>query len=470
MEARRTTGLERALEFAVLVGAVTVLAFALLELRIPPAGAEAAMVAATGPLTVDHGEEWSISVTSPTDVARRLLPIQASNQPVATRTVNIDLDRRHQTWLGTGAALTDVSVDLLDADRPGFDLLFDPSRADGASLNLLRLPLSATDFSSSTWTWDWDEQTGRATPTAATHRAVRLIDDIVAVRPDAQVVAAPWTAPADMMTSGGALAPASVRSYGDLLSAQVGWLVDRAVPVKAVSMINEPGYAADYPSMTMSDEQMIDVARATAAELDRRGVELWAVDHNWNDRARVDNVTAGAPGAFDAAAFHCYGGSPSDMVGVQVPVVVTECTGTTDSWISTFGWDSRVLVAESIRSGSTGLLMWNLALPPAAATLPGGCGDCRGLLTIDPTTGTVTRNPEFFVLAHLAAAADPGAVSVDTSEIDGLPTVAFANPDGTVGLFGHNDTDQTQVIEIARSDGIATTIAVGPWELFSARR
>jgi glucosylceramidase len=150
--------------------------------------------------------------------------------------------------------------------------------------------------------------------------------------------------------------------------------------------------------------------------------------------------------------------------------VVTECTGTTDGWIGTFGWDSRVLVTESIRAGSTGLLMWNLALPPATATLPGGCGDCRGLLTIDPTTGAVTRNPEFFVLAHLADAADPGAVRVGTSEIDGLPTVAFANPDGTVGLFGHNDTDQSQVIEIARSDGIATTISVGPWELFSVRR
>ena len=40
--------------------------------------------------------------------------------------------------------------------------------------------------------------------------------------------------------------------------------------------------------------------------------------------------------------------------------------------------------------------------PPGA-----GCSSCRGLLTVDGND--VEAGPEFYVLAHLARAADPGA-------------------------------------------------------------
>ena len=158
------------------------------------------------------------------------------------------------------------------------------------------------------------------------------------------------------------------------------------------------------------------------------------------------------------------------MAGLTVPAVVTECTGTDDGWISTFGWDGRVLVAESVRAGATGLLMWNLAMAPDTTALPGGCGPCRGLLTVDPATGAIERGPEFFTLAHLARAADPGATVVETNRVDRLPTVAFVNPDGSLGVFGHNDTGRVQTVRIETSTGDRTTFTIGPWEMFSIRR
>ena len=39
----------------------------------------------------------------------------------------------------------------------------------------------------------------------------------------------------------------------------------------------------------------------------------------------------------------------------------------------------------------------------------GGCADCRGVVTIDPATGAITRNVEYYVLGHASRFVLPGA-------------------------------------------------------------
>ncbi len=291
---------------------------------------------------------------------------------------------------------------------------------------------------------------------------------------DLGVIATPWSAPPSMKTSGsiagGALATRDEGQYADLLLAQSRWLVAAGVPLRAITITNEPGYSAPYPSMTMTDDQMSTVALKIGASLRSDGVELWAVDHNWADRSRVDNVLRLAPGAFAKAAFHCYGGTPNQMAGLSVPTVVTECTGTNDSWEGTFRWDARNLVADSIRAGSTGLLMWNLVLDSSSGPkLPGGCSNCRGLLTIDSVSGAITATPEFYTLAHLSRAAAAGAIVIDSTSSTDVPVVAFSNPDGSIGVFGLNDTTLSQTIALQSPGGQQQRLMVGAHELFTVR-
>jgi glucosylceramidase len=411
-------------------------------------------------------------VTSPTDDGRRLEPI-ASTDEIPTRRVVVDVTDRRQTWVGAGAALTDASTTLLEDHPAAVDLLFAPGADEGARLNVVRLPLSATDFSTRAWTWAHDTRTGRVRPSQPALRSLDVLDEIGAtVGADLVVPAAAWRAPRGMTVptadGGQALAPGAELEYADMLGAQAAWLVERGVPLASISLGNEPGHTADYPSMLISDDQAVTMARALSIELDGLGVDLAALDHNWDDRVRLDAMVAGAPGAFDVAAFHCYGGEPSAMADSPVPVMVTECTGTTDNWISTFGWDARVLVDQSIEHGSTGLVMWNLALDPDhGPKRDWGCADCRGLLTIDPSTGAATTGPEFYVLAHLTRAAPAGSVVVASTSEGDISTAAFLRPDGTVGVVGHNDTGERQVLSIERTDGTELRVAVGPWELFT---
>ena len=416
-------------------------------------------------------------VTSPTDAARRLLPVGPTDAS-ATATVTVVSAERHQSWMGVGAGLTDASVGLLEGNSAAQAALFDPTTASGAHLNLVRLPLSSTDFSTTGWTWDWNPSTSTVTPPAPARQAGDLVTVLVGHRPDLGVVATPWTAPPAMKSwhlpatlNWGDLAPESERAYGDMLVSQSRWLLDHGVPLRAMTLGNEPGTNfGDYPRLGMSDSQMVALARDIAPRLSSRGVGLWAMDHNWEHRPRVDTLLTGAPAAFTAAAFHCYGDAgPEQMVGLPVPPIVTECTGTTDDWAGTFRWDAVNLVVAPARAGATGLFMWNLALDPDHGPHRGGCRDCRGLLTIDPATGAVTPNPEFYTLAHLARAADPGAVRLGTTTPDHLPVTAFANPDGTIGVFGHNDTGVAQVISVQEPGRQSTRIAVGPGELFTFR-
>jgi glucosylceramidase len=223
--------------------------------------------------------------------------------------------------------------------------------------------------------------------------------------------------------------------------------------------------------MTMSDAQMAALGRGVGPRLGPAGVHLWAVDHNWADRSRVDAVLDAAPDGFDGAAFHCYSGSPAQMAGLGVPRLVSECTGTTDGWPGTFAWDARTLVAGAVDAGSSGLMMWSLALDgdhgPVDPGSRAGCKNCRGLVTV--TDAGVRPEPEFYALAHLSRAASPGARVVSASADRGLVVAAFRNPDGSVGVFGHNATGAEQDVRVTIRGRADLTGHVAPGDLFTFR-
>jgi glucosylceramidase len=434
---------------------------------------------------------WQSWATSP-DQARVLTAVDRAQEASADRalaltagvlvqepsTAELVIDRtvRHQTWLGVGGAVTDSSVSLIERAGSGLtSALFDPAAPNGARLNLLRLPLSATDFSTRFWTWQ-DNPAQAAVPPDEAQRALAVVDRAVALRPDLRLVAAAWSAPAAMKDSGtlqgGGLAPGKEDAYAGLLLHQAALLQASGYPLMAMTLGNEPGNSnPTYPTMTMTDQQMIGLAQSLHGSLALQGVELWALDHNWDDRGRVDTLLAGAPGAFAAAAFHCYGGKPEGMAGLPVPAAMTECTGGDwdSSWASTFRWQARNLVTDAAAYGSTGLLLFNLALDPTRGPHTGGCGNCRGIVTVDPATGTWTPEPEYYLLAHLSRAADRGATRVDLTSRPDIPAVAFENPDGTIGIFGHNDSGVRQVVSVRFPAGDAARIAVEPGELFTLR-
>src|SRR6476620_6891024 len=146
-----------------------------------------------------------------------------------------------------------------------------------------------------------------------------------------------------------------------------------------------------------------------------------------------------ARGSSCAVAFHCYRGDPASMRRFHdshpdVPVAISECTSGhwENSFSTALAWDVRNLLITGIRDGSSWVTKWNVALDPSGGPTNGGCANCRGLVTVDPRTGTVTKHAGYWALGHLGRFVTPGAdVISSTSHAGGIETVAFANPDGS---------------------------------------
>ncbi|MBW3651165.1 MAG: hypothetical protein KY458_11415, partial [Actinobacteria bacterium] len=116
-------------------------------------------------------------------------------------------------------------------------------------------------------------------------------------------------------------------------------------------------------------------------------------------------------------------------------IYVTECSG--GDWPPDFAdnlrWGVHTLIIESVRHGAGAVVTWNMALDQDAGPTNGGCQDCRGVVTIDTTTGGVAYNVEYYVLGHASRFVAPGAVHLASTDDAGagVEHVAFRNPDGT---------------------------------------
>ena len=88
------------------------------------------------------------------------------------------------------------------------------------------------------------------------------------------------------------------------------------------------------------------------------------------------------------------------------------------------------LIIGSTRNWAKGVLFWNLALDENYGPHLGGCADCRGVVTIGSTTGSVTRNVEYYALAHASRFVRQGAHRiVSPADVEGVQSVAFKNAD-----------------------------------------
>jgi glucosylceramidase len=167
-------------------------------------------------------------------------------------------------------------------------------------------------------------------------------------------------------------------------------------------------------------------------------VKLFDWDHTW-DQPESPLAVLADPKArpfVAGVAWHCYGGDVSAQSTVhekfpELETWMTECSGGNwaPKWNESLAWMTQNLVIGNLRHWGRGTILWNLALDEHSGPHLGGCGDCRGVVTIDSKSGKVTRNVEYYVLGHASRFVKTGARRVESdTDIDGLHSVAIANP------------------------------------------
>ena len=381
-------------------------------------------------------------------------------------TITVDDSVAYQQMDGVGASLTDSSAWLIWNKLDGsqqtalMQKFFSPSA--GIGITFLRQPMGASDFSAAgNYSYD-DVPSGQTDTNLAnfsiahdTGYLIPLLQQALVVNPAIKVAALPWSPPAWMKTGGTMNGGGMITSYFPSLAQYFVKYVQayqqQGIPIYAVSVQNEPLHSTpNYPSEFLSASDASDFLAnhlgpaLTAANLS--SVKVLGYEHNWDDTDYPESILASPAGAVvSGTSFHCYAGDVSAQSAVHTAyptkdIWFTECSGVMgSSFAGDLVWNSEHLLIGATRNWARSISLWNLALDQNSGPTNGGCGQCRGLVTIDDSTtpSTVSYNVEYYVLGHLGKFVVPGAhrIMSNTFGVGSIEDVAFRNPDGSMALF-----------------------------------
>jgi glucosylceramidase len=370
--------------------------------------------------------------------------------------VEVDYSRQFQSVVGWGAAMSDAAAYLIQtklnpAQREALlKELF--GRETGIGLSFVRIPMGASDFSRSHYSYD-DRPAGESDSALAhfsidVDRAEKIpaLKRAITINPQLKLVGSPWSAPGWMKSTGslikGTLLPQFYGSFAEYFRRWIEAYEAEGLPIFAITLQNEPHFEPEnYPGMRLSPAQRASIIGRSFGPLFKgRGVraQIWDWDHNWDEPASPLAVLADslARRYVSAIAWHCYGGDVSAQTAVHdkhpdKDTYFTECSGGewAPVWADNLKWNVSKMVIGNARGWARGVALWNLALDEKHGPHLGGCGDCRGVVTINSTTGEITRNPEYYALAHASRFVRPRAVRIESTAPSGFETVAFRNAD-----------------------------------------
>lgn len=389
--------------------------------------------------------------------------------------IKIDTAVTYQSVEGYGAALTGSSAYLLNrkmssgARNTLLKELFDPTT--GIGISYLRLTIGASDFSLSNFSYD-DIPTGtndfelqHFSLSQDTLDVVPMAKEIVQVFPEMTFLGSPWSPPAWMKTNsnmvGGSLRTDCYSVYADYFVKYIQAMGAKGIRIDAITPQNEPLYSgASYPCMDMQPQAQLDFIKNNLGpkfSSSSLNTKIIIYDHNW-DRPDYPITVMNDPDAkqyIAGSAFHAYAGEVGAMSIVHnahpdKDLYFTEISG--GRWSPDFSenllWTMKNIFIGTARNWSKNALLWNLALDENDGPKNNGCGDCRGVVTINSGSGLVTRNVEYYCLAHFAKFIRPGALRVSTNvsaSLTGIDAISFLNTDGTKVLVALNSGTEAKV-------------------------
>lgn len=380
--------------------------------------------------------------------------------------LDIDDSITYQTIDGFGASMTGSSAYLIQTQLNSTQrdqLLNDFFTDTGISLSMLRHSIGASDFNLSSYTYN-DIPQGQTDPMLNNfslgndlNHLVPALQETLIKNPSLKIIGSPWTAPAWMKENytlnGSWLDVQWYSAYADYLVKYIQEYQNLGIPIWAISIQNEPLLeTSSYPSMRMDPANQVsflknDIGPAFQNAGITTGIMIY--DHNWDEpdypiEVLDDNI---ARDFTIGSAFHGYAGDVSAQTTVHNAhpdkgIWFTEISGGdfSPNFQDNLSFSMKNTLIGNLRNWSKSVLFWNLALDENNGPKNNGCQDCRGVVTIDSSTGQITKEVEYYVLGHASKFIDPGAQRIFSTDNNTILNVAFKNPDGTLVMIAFNDT------------------------------
>lgn len=407
----------------------------------------------------------------------------------AEATLRLD-GREYQTMHGFGGCLNELgwrALQKLSKEQQEEVLreLFQPGQ-ESANLNFCRVPIGANDYS-----FDWyslDETPGDY---ALEHFSLErdrkaLIPFIKAAKKyadDLKLFASPWSPPTWMkeppVYNWGKLikTPQIQQAYADYFVKYITSYAEEGITIEQIHVQNEPVANQKFPSCMWTGEELRDFIRDyLGPTMEKAGLstELWlgtinapGCDYNrlifdkWatEDYDYFANTVLMDPDAlrYITGVSYQWGGKiaiqrtyESWAPRIRLMQSENECGFGDNTWeYARYVW---TMLKHYISNGAESYLYWNLILEPTGCSTWGD--PQNAMITVHPESGTVSYNPDFYVMKHFSSAVQRGAIRLGATGTFAADSVVFRNPDGSLVLELFNPFRKEVTVEFQNENEV----------------
>lgn len=386
-----------------------------------------------------------------------------------------------QIILGFGGAFTEAAAETMksmSADKKE-QFLQACFGTEGNQYNFCRTHIQSCDFSLGNYAYvedPSDKNLETFTLDRDNQYLIPMIKDALAINPDIQLLASPWSPPAFMksnqeMNHGGVLKKEYYQMWADMIVKYVEEYEKLGISIHRISVQNEPKATQTWDScLYTGEEEGIFATEYLRKTLDAHGysnivIVIW--DHNKDcilERADETFSVVGSKDSVGAIGFHWYTGDhfeALDAVRTKYPekeLIFTE--GCVE--YSRFKSNNQVKNAEmylhdmigNLNQGMNGYIDWNLVLNAQGG--PNHVGNfCDAPIMYDKDTDQLDIKLSFHYIGHLSRFVKKGAkrilVSRHTDQVD---AVGFVNPDGEKVVVLMNRTENDLKMQVCEDKNV----------------
>jgi glucosylceramidase len=404
-----------------------------------------------------------------------VLSFSAYGQPLETEpAIFVDPNKKFQTFLGIGGALTDASAEVFaklskNKQQELLEQYYDVKK--GIGFSMARTNIHSCDFSSDSYTYVKENDTELKSFSVSHDQQFRIPlikQAIVAAGGKLPMFVSPWSPPGWMkdnkdMLHGGKLLPAYYQSWANYYIKFIKTYQEIGIPIWGLSVQNEPMAKQTWESCNYTAEEETNfIKNYLGPTLVKSGLgdkKMIAWDHNrdllYQRASAVLNDPAAAKYVW-GIGFHWYeswtgGGNIYDNVRRVYEAFPSTHLMFTEGCVEKFDpsrikeWRYGEMYGRSMindfNNGTVAWTDWNILLDEKGG--PNHVGNfCFAPVHADTKTGELTYLNSFYYMGHFSKFIRPGAKRIISSASRGqFLTTAFQNTNGSIVVIVMNPSD-----------------------------
>lgn len=400
--------------------------------------------------------------TTPSE-AWREVEVQSTSEPA-----NLSWTQASdQTWNGFGGCFNEMGWEAMSVLKPEqrqalLKEFF--GEGDSCRFNTCRLPIGANDYATSWYSLnehEGDHEMQHFNIERDQRVLIPYIKEAMAMEPNLELFASPWSPPTWMKKpqayNYGRLIQTdeNLKAYALYFKKFVEAYAQEGLHISQVHVQNEPNSDQKFPSCVWRGAEMRDFIKKHLGPLfetsgldcgiglgtiERDDFKEWALTAMADPDCRKYIDAIGYQWAGKGSVQRTHQAFPETMI-IQTE---NECCGGLNSWENAEYVFS--LFQHYINNGVNAYVYWNMVLAPGGESTWGW--HQNAMVTVAPESGSITFNPEFYVMKHFSRYIQRGAVRHLLTGAWSANGVAFKNPDGSKVMVVNNPLDSEQVLVV----------------------